>query len=123
MADETIRVVQGSSPVETLTLKDFRNQTDPEALVDVSAKTFKLIVKRNVDDIDASAFFDLTATLPGGDGEYRLTFTAEHTSLVPNIYPGEIRIFNTLTPSSGQAPDDVRTVDYIVDARVRRQEA
>lgn len=122
MADETIRVVQGSSPVETLTLKDFRNQADPEVLADVSAKTFKLIVKRSIEDADNQAFFDLTATLPGGDGEYRFTFTAEHTSRVPNIYPGEIRIFNTLTPSAGQAPDDIRTVEFIIDARVRRQE-
>ena len=122
MADETITVTQGSSPVETLTLKDFRNQSDPVGLVDVSAKTFRLIVKRDIDDADASAFFDLAATLPGGTGEYRFTFTAEHTSRVPSSYPAEIRIFNTLTPSAGQAPDDVRTALFVVEPRVRKQE-
>lgn len=122
MADETITVTEGTSPVETLVLRDFRNQEDPNEPVSTALKTLRLIVKRRIDDPDSAAFFDITATLPLGTGLYRFTFTPAETSQLPDTYPGQIRIFNTLTPAVGATPDDSRSVDFVVLARVRSTE-
>lgn len=115
---ETITVRRNSRPVITRVLYDFRNEEDPEAVVDITDYVFKLIVKPFADSTDAQAFFDLQAsTVTAANGTYRFTLTPEHTCMRPGTYPAEIRWWSSAV-AAGVPPLDSISIDFVVEDRV-----
>ena len=124
MADKAITVRYNSAPgAQTFVLTDFRNEDNPNLAVNITGFFFKLIVKRFTDDPDSEAFFELDgAIVTPLDGIFSFTFTAEHTTIPPDIYPGEIRWWSGGAPATGEPPTDALTVDYSVQQGVRADE-
>lgn len=109
---ETIELVGMTAPSITKILRDSRNESSPDSIVDITGYTIRLIVKQNTDIPDSRAHFTLDATLvtPTG-GVYRFDFTTRHTGLPPGTYPGEIRWW----PGSTSSPaKDAVPVDFII---------
>ncbi len=107
---DTITLVGMTTPVEKKILKDHRNEADPEAPLDITGYTIKLIVKNSVDDVDSRVLFELSATLvTPTSGVYSFTFTTKHTSLAPGVYPGELRWWTGVTTV---AATDAIPVDF-----------
>ena len=114
---ETIAVRQNSRPTLKRVLRDFRNQDDPGAPVDITGYVIKFIVKPDVDVPDAQAFFDLPGVITTAvQGKFTLTLLEAHTALAPGNYPGEIRWWAggiTTVP-----PTDAIAIDYIVERAI-----
>ncbi len=120
MATETILVRQTTQPILKRRWVDFRNTEDPLATIDITISQIRLIVRPLVDVGEDDVFFDLLAVItdgPGGLYEFRLT--SEHTSLRPDVYPGEIMFFLGAPVGAGRPPDDSISVDYIVEQAVK----
>lgn len=124
MATKTINVRERSIPgVFTFRMKTFRNENTPNGTQDVTGWAFKLIVKRNLDDPDSRALFDLTGTVPAGVlGDFQFTLGFAHTTLKPASYPAEIRWWTGGAPPIGTPPTDYFSTDYVVAAAVRDDE-
>lgn len=117
MANESIRVVRMTAPVQTRILKTSRDERTPTGAEDITGYTIKLIVKNSLEDADARALFDLAATLVTATaGVYKFTFTTAHTCLPAGTYPGQIRWW---TSGSTVAPADSIDVDFVVVDAVR----
>ena len=123
MADKLLVFRENSIPGDvTFALKDRRNEDDPRAVVDITGYVFKLIVKRNLEDADADAFFDLTGSIVSAtDGTFKFVLTAAHTSFPPENYVGEIRWW-TSAPGTEEPPLDSFSVSYSITGKVRRNE-
>ena len=115
---DTITVRQNSRPTITRVLRDFRNEDDPTARVNIAAYAFQFIVKKNVGDPDSRALFDLAATILGGgtDGRYQFALTMAHTGFAPGRYVGEIRWWTD--GDMTKPPSDAVSVDYAVEAAI-----
>lgn len=124
MADKFIVVREGSDPGDvTFVLRDFRSEDGPNERVDITGYVFKLIVKRDLADKDADAFFDLTgAIVTALDGIFKFVLTREHTSFTPATYPAEIRWWKGGAPATAEPPTDSFSVDYTVEQKIRRDE-
>lgn len=109
-----IRVRQNTRPQQFFQLKDFRNPSDPNALIDITAYSFRLMVKRDLADADAQAFFDLAGVIAVAlDGSVRFDLTAEHTAMPVGRYPGEIRWWSDAVETN--PPTDAVRFSYIVE--------
>lgn len=112
MAKESIRVVRMTTPVVIRILKKFRDERSATVAQDITGYTIKLIVKNSIEDLDARALFDLSASLvTAAAGVYSLTFTTAHTCLPAGTYPGQIRWWSGGTTV---APNDSIDVDFVV---------
>jgi hypothetical protein len=113
MASETITVRYNSSPVITRILRDSRNEVDPDAAVNITGYTIKLIVKQSAELADSRAWFDLAASIvTAADGSYRFTMTPEHTSIPAGSWPGEIRWWSG---STDNPPTDATQILFVVE--------
>jgi len=111
---ETISVRYNSSPIITRVLRDFRNEVDPEAVVDITGYGFRFVVKRDLEDTDAEAWFDLAGSIvTAAEGIYRFTLTPVHTCQCPGTWPGEIRWWSG-GYVAGTSPTDSVLIDYEV---------
>lgn len=118
MADEIISISQNSNLTITRIARKFRDERDPTGAENITGWTLKFMVKRHIDDSDAAAIVDLTASIvTAASGVHSVTLTPAHSSLSPGIYPGEWRWW-TAAPAAGDPPTDRRSVDYIVNSSV-----
>lgn len=123
MADRTITVRRLTTPTRTfvLTNSDLGDEEDPETVVDITNYVFKLLVKYDVtpgEFTDAQAAVDVTGSIvTAADGTFKFDLAVHQTNLPPGTWPGEIRFWNS-TPATGEPPDGVLTVDYIVEQAV-----
>jgi len=101
MPDKTISVLEYSHPTLKFLLTDFRNEADPDAIVDISSYEFDLLVKRtplndgeDVRDSDTSAYIWLESPMDDmaelALGTVTFYLTGSETSLPPGTYTGEI---------------------------------
>ena len=117
MADIQISVRQNTRPIITRVLRDFRNESNPVAVVNITGYALKLSVKREITDSDSDAVFDLSASIvTAASGTYRFTLTPEHTFLPAGTYPGEIRWWTDGTATN--PPHDALSVDFIIQTAV-----
>jgi hypothetical protein len=123
MADRTITVRRVTTPTRTfiLTNADLGSENDPEGAVDITNYVFKLLVKYDStpgEFTDAQAAVDATgAIVTAASGIFKFDLSVHHTNLPPGTWPGEIR-FWTSSPASGEPPDGVLTVDYVVEEAI-----
>jgi len=117
MADILLSVRQNTRPTITRVMRDFRNESNPGAVVNITGYALKLSVKREITDADTDAIFDLSASIvTAASGTYRFTLTPEHTFLPAGVYPGEIRWWTDGTTTN--PPHDALSVDFEIQASV-----
>ena len=117
MADIRLSVRQNTRPTITRVMRDFRNESNPNAVVNITGYALKLSVKRAITDADSDAVFDLSASIvTAASGTYRFTLTPEHTFLPAGVYPGEIRWWTDGTTTN--PPHDALSVDFEIQASV-----
>ncbi len=123
-ADRILVVRQNSRPgLFTFQLTDLRNEIDSADPLDITGFVFKLIIKKDVNDADSSALFDLTgAIIDALQGVFSFTLTSEHTTHPAAVYIGEIRWWSSAT-ATAEPPIDAFTVDYVVQQSIRLNEA
>ena len=124
MPSVTIEVHEGTEPGDqTFVMRDFRNASDPTAVVDITGYAFKLIVKRELDDPDSACLFDLTGSIvTAADGTYKFTLTLAHTCMPAGDYIGQIRWWSGGAPGTEEQPTDAIDCTYRVIGRVRLNE-
>lgn len=118
MAEKTITVRELSRPTVTLQLlQNFRDESATSAAVNITGYAFKLIVKRDLDDADARAYFDLAGTIvAAASGTVKFDLTLEHTALPAGTYPAEVRWW--ADGDTTKPPSDAFSVDYVVERAV-----
>jgi hypothetical protein len=117
MADILLSVRQNTRPTITRVMRDFRNESNPNAVVNITGYALKLSVKRAITDADSDAVFDLSASIvTAASGTYRFTLTPEHTFLPTGVYPGEIRWWTDGTTTN--PPHDALSVDFEIQTSV-----
>jgi hypothetical protein len=112
-------VSQHTAPTQAFVLQDERGNP-----VDLTGKTVKLVVKRDIEDPDSLILFDLAAT-PDADqvnntGLYTLAFDFNKTSFPANIYPAALRVWPSATTSN--PPERVEASSYTVERAVKAVE-
>ena len=111
-----VRVSQFSEVAQEFILTDELGD-----VVDLTGKTLKFIVKRDAEDADDLALFDITATIVDADeGKYRLTFLYAHTSRAPGEFVAALRVWNAAPTTD--PPDRVEESTYTVVAGLRAAE-
>lgn len=124
MPSATIEVHEGTEPGDQIfVMRSFRNAESPSTVVDITGYVFKLIVKREYDDLDSAALFDLTgAIVTAANGTYKFTLTSAHTAMPAGDYIGQIRWWSGGAPGTEEQPTDAISVRYTVIGKVRLNE-
>ena len=121
MADKIIMVRENVGAVLTYELTTFRNEADPNAVVNITGYAFQLRVRQtHIDDTGElvhTVKFDLAGTIVSATaGTFRFTLTPAHTALQPGTYAAEIVWWSTGTVTD--VPTDAWSVDYVVVERL-----
>lgn len=106
-----IGVVHEARPVLQFGLVDFRDDTDPSGIVDITDYVFELVVRSASTGVEV---FRLDGSIVSETlGLFKFELGVEHTTLAPGDYDAELRWWDDPDPVRG-APLDAVALTYRV---------
>ena len=107
---DRIEVVQGTKPVLTYNLTNFRNTLSPNEVIDITGYAFELVVRKRT----GAEVWALNGTIvTAADGSFKFSLTHVQTFIPVGDYDAEIRWWAS-PPANRHNPDDAVVVPYIV---------